>query len=129
MSPTHGRHVSVWSAEDDERLKAARTQGLNWQPIATKYFPTKSANACRKRHERLMVRKHAEDWEGEKLENLAAAYWEVREEMWSILARKVSEKCAVSEKWTMFEAKVRLLASSLTCCYFACHSQPFLSSC
>lgn len=107
ISPSHSRSAGAWSVEDDERLKAARAQGLNWQPIATKYFPTKSANACRKRHERLMERKHAEDWEGEKLEHLAVAYWEVREEMWSILAKKVSEKWAVSEKWSIFEEKVR----------------------
>lgn len=99
-SPSHSRSASTWSAEDDEKLIAARTQGLNWQPIATKYFPTKSGNACRKHHERLMERKRAEDWEGEKLENLAMAYMEVREEMWGILARKMNEK------WSLLEAKV-----------------------
>ena len=100
-SPTsYSRPVSAWSAEDDEKLKAARTQGLNWQPIATKHFPTKSANACRKRHERLMERKQTEDWEGDKLEDLATAYMEVRQEMWSILAKKVDAK------WNIVEGKV-----------------------
>ena len=100
LSNNHTRPASAWSAEDDERLKSARTQGLNWQPIATQYFPNKSANACRKRHERLMERKNAEDWEGDKLENLATAYMEVRQEMWSILARKVDAK------WHIIEDKV-----------------------
>ena len=98
--PSSNRTASAWTADEDEMLKTARAQGLNWQPIAQKYFPSKSPNACRKRHERLMDRKHAEDWEGEKLEGLAVAYMEVRQEMWSILASKVDEK------WQIIEEKV-----------------------
>ena len=43
-----------WTLENDEKLKRARREGLSWGPIASKYFPSKTANACRKRHERLM---------------------------------------------------------------------------
>ena len=74
---------------------------MNWQPIATKYFPDKTANACRKRHERLMEkRNNTENWEGVKMETLAKAYNDLREEMWKILADRVGEK------WQIVEAKV-----------------------
>ncbi|KAF2837805.1 hypothetical protein M501DRAFT_917119, partial [Patellaria atrata CBS 101060] len=98
-SSTHSRGATTWSAQDDEILLAARSAGLNWQPIASKHFPAKTANACRKRHERLMERRNAEDWDGLKLETLASVYMEVRREMWSILATRLGEK------WTMVEQK------------------------
>ncbi|KAF2814528.1 uncharacterized protein BDZ99DRAFT_458553 [Mytilinidion resinicola] len=93
------RAATTWTTKDDETLMSARASGLNWQPIATKHFPSKTANACRKRHERLMERKNAEDWDGVKLETLAMEYMNVRREMWTILANRVGEK------WTMVEAK------------------------
>ena len=83
---------------------SARASGLNWQPIASKHFPSKTANACRKRHERLMERRNNEDLEGGKLELLANEYMSVRREMWSILTSRVGEK------WTMLEAKVNSLS-------------------
>jgi hypothetical protein len=95
-----GTRSSSWSAKDDEILIQARAQGLNWNQISPKHFPQKSANACRKRHERLMERQNAEQWDGVKLDILAQAYMEVRREMWSILAARVGEK------WTLVEQKV-----------------------
>lgn len=80
----------------------ARQKGLNWQPIASKYFPNKTPNACRKRHERLMEKRNsADNWNGVKIEQLARAYVEVREEMWEVLAK------SVGEKWQDVEKKVR----------------------
>ncbi|KAF1934351.1 uncharacterized protein M421DRAFT_483 [Didymella exigua CBS 183.55] len=90
---------SSWSAQDDETLIQARTQGLNWNQIAPKHFPSKSPNACRKRHERLMERMNAEQWDGVKLDVLAQAYMEVRRDMWSLLAARVGEK------WQLVETK------------------------
>jgi hypothetical protein len=95
-----GTRSSSWSAKDDETLIQARAQGLNWNQISPKHFPQKSANACRKRHERLMERQNAEQWDGVKLDILAQAYMEARREMWSILAARVGEK------WTLVEQKV-----------------------
>jgi hypothetical protein len=95
-----GTRSSSWSAKDDETLIQARAQGLNWNQISPKHFPQKSANACRKRHERLMERQNAEQWDGVKLDILAQAYMDVRREMWSILAARVGEK------WTLVEQKV-----------------------
>ncbi|KAH7090411.1 hypothetical protein FB567DRAFT_617831, partial [Paraphoma chrysanthemicola] len=96
---TYGGSTSTWSAKDDETLIRAREQGLNWAQIAPKHFPVKSANACRKRHERLMERQNAESWDGVKLDTLSQAYMDVRREMWSILAAKVGEK------WPLVEQK------------------------
>ena len=80
----------------------ARQQGLNWQPIASKYFPDKTANACRKRHERLMEKRNsADNWDGVKMDILSKAYLDLREQMWKLLADRVGEK------WQNVEAKVR----------------------
>ncbi|KAF2823576.1 hypothetical protein CC86DRAFT_372508 [Ophiobolus disseminans] len=94
-----GTRSSSWSAKDDEILIQARAQGLNWNQISPKHFPLKTANACRKRHERLMERQNAEQWDGVKLDDLAQAYMDVRREMWSILAARLGEK------WTLVEQK------------------------
>jgi len=94
------RNAAIWSAADDEILLQARASGLNWQPIAIRHFPNKTANACRKRHERLIERRHVEDWDAQKLELLAQEYMEVRREMWEMLASRVGER------WAVIEAKV-----------------------
>jgi hypothetical protein len=95
------RTAAIWSAADDDVLLQARASGLNWQPIASRYFPNKSANACRKRHERLIERRQASDWDAEKLERLAQEYVAVRKEMWEMLASRLGER------WAVVEAKVR----------------------
>lgn len=51
------RNAAIWSTTDDEILLQARATGMNWQPIASRHFPNKTANACRKRHERLIERR------------------------------------------------------------------------
>jgi hypothetical protein len=90
--------TSSWSAKDDETLIQVRLKGLNWNQISPKYFPHKSANACRKRHERLMERQNAEQCGGVKFDILALAYMECRREMWCNLAAKVGEKWQLVEK-------------------------------
>ncbi|KAF2430242.1 hypothetical protein EJ08DRAFT_660974 [Tothia fuscella] len=106
------RVTSIWSTTDDETLMSARASGLNWQPIATKYFPSKTANACRKRHERLMERRNAEQWDGVKLEVLAKEYMGCRREMWGLLAERLSKRNGEGsggggsvEKWQVIEDK------------------------
>ncbi|KAF2265014.1 hypothetical protein CC78DRAFT_543569 [Lojkania enalia] len=91
---------SSWSTCDEETLIAARAQGLNWNCTAPKYFPSKSPNACRKRHERLMERQSMGQCGGRlKFEELAQAYMETRKDFWSILTTKVGEK------WQLVEQK------------------------
>lgn len=92
----------AWNPTDDATLMAARAQGMNWAPIQQAYFPTKTSNACRKRHERLMERRNQDDWDGRKLENLAKHYMAMRREIWSGLAAQTGEK------WNVVEAKVCL---------------------
>jgi len=94
------RNAAIWSTSDDEILLRARASGLNWQPIASKNFPNKTANACRKRHERLIERRHVDDWDNQKLELLAREYLACRKEMWEILAARLDER------WNVVEAKV-----------------------
>ncbi|KAL2074662.1 hypothetical protein VTL71DRAFT_8441 [Oculimacula yallundae] len=89
----------AWTPSDDQSLIAARAQGLNWAPIQEAYFPTKTPNACRKRHERLMETRSADDWDDKKLENLAKTYMDMRREIWSALAAQTGEK------WNVVEVK------------------------
>ncbi|KAK1084470.1 hypothetical protein LTR33_002641 [Friedmanniomyces endolithicus] len=96
-SATMQRNAAIWSVADDEILLQARASGLHWQPISTRHFPNKTANACRKRHERLIERRHVEDWDAQKLELLAQEYSLVRKEMWEILASRVGARWAVVE--------------------------------
>jgi hypothetical protein len=91
----------AWNPTDDQTLMAARSQGMNWAPIQQSYFPNKTPNACRKRHERLMERRSADDWGGIKLENLAKNYVGMRREIWQGLAAQTGEK------WNVVEQKVR----------------------
>lgn len=94
------RNTAIWSGADDQTLISARASGLNWQPIAARHFPNKTANACRKRHERLMERRHHDEWDSRKLNALAIEYMECRKEMWNVLAVRIGER------WGVVEAKV-----------------------
>ncbi|KAI0204369.1 hypothetical protein F4808DRAFT_339851 [Astrocystis sublimbata] len=95
----HRPSSGAWSQEDDHNLLTARQQGLNWAQIQNTYFPNKSPNACRKRHERLLERRGADDWDARKLERLAKEYMSMRKEMWQGLAARTGEK------WIVVEAK------------------------
>ena len=85
---------------------------MNWAPLAAKHLPSKTANACRKRHERLMEKKNARllDKQGVPSEELARAYTESREMMWKIVADKMGEK------WQDVESKVSSLCKSFSFC-------------
>jgi hypothetical protein len=97
----------AWAPGDDVTLMTARTQGQNWGQIQAAYFPTKTANACRKRHERLMDRRNSEDWDTLKFETLGKEYMAMRREIWSPLAERTGDK------WAVVEAKVCCHASTV----------------
>jgi len=104
QQPPSARHrpsSGAWSKEDDETLMSARASGLNWSQIQQKYFSTKSPNACRKRHERLIEQKTADNWNKTDFERLSMEYMRMRKEIWSPLAAQVGEK------WNVVEQKVR----------------------
>lgn len=90
----------AWSQQDDQTLLAARQQDMNWQKISETYFPNKTPNACRKRHERLLEKRGVDDWDARKMEVLAKEYMNMRKEIWQGLAAKTGEK------WTVVEQKV-----------------------
>ncbi|KFY87382.1 hypothetical protein V500_06998 [Pseudogymnoascus sp. VKM F-4518 (FW-2643)] len=90
----------AWSPTDDLTLMGARTQGQNWGQIQDTYFPNKTANACRKRHERLMDRRNSEDWDTLKFETLGKEYMAMRREIWTPLAERTGDK------WAVVEAKI-----------------------
>ncbi|KAI6791382.1 hypothetical protein KC332_g17610 [Hortaea werneckii] len=113
-STTGIRNAAIWSAADDEILLQARASGLNWQPIANRHFPNKTANACRKRHERLIERRHVEDWDAGKLELLAHEYMICRREMWETLANRIGERWAVVEAKCMEKGLKTLQATART---------------
>ena len=119
------RHASQsWPPQNDQLLMDARQRGMNWQPIATKYFPDKTANACRKRHERLMEKRSAnENWEGVKMETLARAYVDVREQMWKILADRVGERWQIVEQKVSFHPKIRSLNTQWRLIPFSVHGK------
>lgn len=95
--------ASPWTDGEDRILMEARQKGLNWALIASRHFPSKTSNACRKRHERLMDKRKSQDnWD---VEALAQAYMEVRERMWQILASKLSQN------WQAVEGKVNSCCS------------------
>lgn len=99
----HRASSGAWTPQDDQQLLSARMQGLNWGQIQANFFPTKTPNACRKRHERLMERKGSDDWDNQKLQRLAREYMSMRKEIWSGLAARTGEK------WNVVEQKVRYL--------------------
>jgi hypothetical protein len=93
--------AGAWTPQDDQALLDARASGLNWGQIQGKHFSGKTPNACRKRHERLMDRKNADQWGARKLEILAREYINRRKEIWTPLAQ------ATGEKWSVVEQKVK----------------------
>ncbi|KAF7556485.1 hypothetical protein G7046_g6296 [Stylonectria norvegica] len=97
----HRASSGAWTQQDDQQLLTARMQGLNWGQIQFSHFPTKTPNACRKRHERLMERKGADDWDNLKLQRLAKEYMGMRKEIWSGLAARTGEKWNVVEQKCM----------------------------
>jgi len=91
---------SSWDRDADKLLMEARARDMNWGPIQQAYFPNKSANACRKRHERLMSKRNAAQCSGEREERIAHSYITLRKETWSPIAAQTGEK------WHVVEQKV-----------------------
>jgi len=78
-----------------------RAMGKNWNQIQREAFPTKTGNACRKRHERLMERRGQNDFDNRKLERLSKEYMSMRKEIWQPLAARCGEKWNVVEMQCM----------------------------
>lgn len=87
----------TWTADDDKTLIQARSRGQNWADLQRTHFPTKTANACRKRYERLVERRGIHDYSGRRLEMVASEYMTMRKDVWSGLADRVGMKWEVVE--------------------------------
>ncbi|KAK4143145.1 uncharacterized protein C8A04DRAFT_12609 [Dichotomopilus funicola] len=101
----------TWTADDDKRLIQARSQGQNWADLKEAHFPTKSANACRKRYERLVERRGIHDYTGRRLESVSNEYMNMRREIWSGLADRVGMKWDTVEALCM-NAGLRTIQSN-----------------
>lgn len=107
-SLSHHRPSSgAWTAADDVQLIKARKHGLNWKQIRNTYFPNKSPNACRKRHERLLERREPDEWSQDRLQNLARNYMELRKDIWAPLAARTGER------WNVVEQRVSVFLQHL----------------
>ncbi|KAK4135254.1 hypothetical protein BT67DRAFT_269687 [Trichocladium antarcticum] len=91
----------TWTAADDRTLIQARSGGQNWGDLQREHFPTKTANACRKRYERLVERRGVYDYSARRLETVASEYMTMRKEIWSGLAERVGMKWHVVEALCM----------------------------
>jgi len=82
-----------WSQDEDQVLVDAKGQGLGWNELCKKYFPQKSGNACRKRHERLMAKRNA-NWSDDRIMKVRQVYNKrgMREQVWKTLAQHCGEK-------------------------------------
>ncbi|KIV95660.1 hypothetical protein PV10_03285 [Exophiala mesophila] len=97
-----------WTAEEDSILVDERSRGLAWDDIHNRHFPTKSGNACRKRHERLMVKARESDWDDTRISNLLNVYHSQRETIWAPLAKTLGERWEDVEK-VLFQQGLRSL--------------------
>ncbi|KAL2260901.1 hypothetical protein VTK26DRAFT_4954 [Humicola hyalothermophila] len=101
----------TWTAEDDQTLLAARSRGMQWADLQRAHFPGKTANACRKRHERLVERRGITDYSARRLEAVASEYMAMRRDVWSGLAERVGMRWEVVEALCM-SAGLRTIQSN-----------------
>lgn len=97
------RRTNAWPPDLEKRLLDLKSDGLKWYEIEQDSMleaAGKSDNACRKHWELLMRYKKAEEWDKEKLAQLATLYMSTREEMWGTIADKLGEP------WDLIETKV-----------------------
>ncbi|KAK0665489.1 hypothetical protein QBC41DRAFT_327827 [Cercophora samala] len=109
--PHSAYNYGTWSAADDRTLVLARSRGKHWVELQRTYFPTKTANACRKRYERLMERRGALEQDSQRLERISYEYMALRKQMWTPLADRVGEKWEVVEAACM-SAGIRTIQSN-----------------
>ena len=87
-----------WTPEEDAVLVEERSRGSAWDEIHNRHFPTKSGNACRKRHERLMLKARESDWDDARISSLLTLYHSRRETLWAGLAEELGERWEDIEK-------------------------------
>ncbi len=81
-----------WTPEEDDILIKAKGQGLAWEEIHKQFFPNKTGNACRKRHDRLLIKARDPTWDEARTQKVVARYNRVRDQVWRGIAEQVGEK-------------------------------------
>lgn len=103
LNRTNTPRAKIWTEEEDEFLWRTKAAGWNWDKIAAElgasYPPPesryrKTANACRKRHERIKVKQcKAQLGPGrERWEEVVLSYKSNRESMWQPIADQLGYK-------------------------------------
>ena len=100
QTSSHPGQSAPWTTNEDSTLIDAKSRGLGWNEIHQRFFPNKSGNACRKRHERLMVKLRTTEWDNARIERVMTAYNMpgVREEFWGNIAVRFGERWEDVEK-------------------------------
>jgi len=109
--PQSAYNQGTWTAEDDGNLLRGRAMGHHWAELQRTYFPTKTANACRKRYERLVERRGVYDYDARRFERIATEYMAMRRHMWTPLADRLGERWDIVEGQCM-AAGLRTIQSS-----------------
>ncbi|RMD39707.1 hypothetical protein DV735_g5426, partial [Chaetothyriales sp. CBS 134920] len=112
----HPQQAAPWTNGEDALLLDAKSKGLGWNDIHERYFPTKSGNACRKRHERLMVKLRTTDWDETRVRRVWNEYVRegVRREFWEPIAQRCGEQWEDVERVCFQQGLKGIRASSQT---------------
>ncbi len=87
-----------WNPDEDNVLINAKGRGMCWEDIHRTHFPGKSANACRKRHERVLAKMRNTDWDDARIQRVTDAYNRHRHNIWQPLCKELNESLSDVEK-------------------------------
>lgn len=96
--PSRPGQSGPWSSEEDNILLDAKGRGMSWEEIHRQHFPGKSANACRKRHERVLAKMRNTDWDDARIQRVTNAYSRHRHLMWAPMCKELGESITDVEK-------------------------------
>lgn len=103
-----------WTPEEDSALLEAKSQDMSWDEIHTQYFPNKTGNACRKRHERLQQKARGH-WDEARIQRVVTCYNRHREQFWRGLSEQVGERWDEVEKMVSHHRGGQMFLSVLRC--------------
>ncbi|KAI5307093.1 hypothetical protein KEM55_008414 [Ascosphaera atra] len=86
----------AWTREEDRLLLQARESGKGWRDIGREVFAGKSANACRKRWER--VTNGVKKSNDREMQQILDRYYDYRERIWMPLARDLKKDWQLIER-------------------------------
>ncbi|EXJ78221.1 hypothetical protein A1O3_09382 [Capronia epimyces CBS 606.96] len=96
-----------WTPEEDNALLEAKSQDMSWDDIHVQYFPNKTGNACRKRHERLQQKARGH-WDEARIHKVITCYNRHREQFWRSISDQVGERWEEVEKMILQQGFRRL---------------------